>query len=63
MILRAAAYVSPEQAKGKPVDRLADTWTFGSVLYEMRGTHVSRRQRLGHAGGRDEIRTAIEEVV
>jgi hypothetical protein len=55
MIIGTAAYMAPEQAKGKAVDKRADIWAFGIVLYEML---TGRRAFEG-----DDISTTIAAVL
>ena len=55
VILGTAAYMAPEQARGKPVDRRADIWAFGVVFFEML---TSRR-----AFGGDDVSDVLASVL
>ncbi len=56
VILGTAAYMSPEQAKGKNVDKRTDIWAFGVVLYEM----LAGRQLFGGETTTEVLAAVIE---
>ncbi len=57
LILGTAAYMSPEQARGKTVDRRADIWAFGIVLFEM----LARKQLFAGETISDTLAAVIKD--
>ncbi len=58
VILGTAAYMSPEQARGRRIDRRTDIWAFGCVLFEM----LTGRQAFGGETTSDVIAAIIERA-
>ncbi|MGA8036227.1 MAG: protein kinase [Candidatus Acidiferrales bacterium] len=58
IILGTAAYMSPEQAKGRSADRRADIWSFGVVLYEM----LTGEQAFGGETVSDSLAAVIKDT-
>jgi eukaryotic-like serine/threonine-protein kinase len=56
MIVGTAAYMSPEQARGLPVDKRTDIWAFGCVLYEL----IAGRPAFGGATPADTLAAILE---
>ena len=56
VILGTATYMSPEQARGQPIDRRTDIWAFGCVLYEM----LAGRSAFGRATVPDTVAAILE---
>ncbi len=59
VILGTAAYMAPEQARGKPVDRRADVWAFGVLLHEM----LSGRRLFAGESVSDTLAAVLERKI
>jgi serine/threonine-protein kinase len=57
MILGTAAYMAPEQARGRTVDRRADIWAFGCVLYEL----LTATRVFGGEGVTDTVASVVRD--
>jgi serine/threonine-protein kinase len=57
IILGTAAYMSPEQARGRGVDRRADIWSFGAVLFEM----LAGRRAFAGENASETLATVIKD--
>ena len=55
-IMGTAAYMSPEQARGKPLDKRTDIWSFGCVLYEC----LTGRQTFGGETASDSVAAVLK---
>ena len=58
-ILGTAAYMAPEQARGLPVDRRADVWSFGAVLYEL----FAERRLFAHENVVETLAAVLHEPI
>ena len=58
VILGTAAYMSPEQARGRTVDRRADMWAFGCLLYEL----LTGRRAFGGETISDTLAAVLKET-